>query len=145
MKLDSHHTVTFTPFEATMKQTIVTDVIASARGTLLDGVRQNYSAEGGFELPLTPEWADAVEAQNPDMKDYLRYHNARQFRFTCSRTSTFVDGVYTKDCMRWWTSLEKQTFQLLIEAAIHKNNTCTRGATVLVNDGIYQAIFQSAT
>jgi hypothetical protein len=114
--LDAQTTVGFTPFPAARKAAVVKRVLELARGgTELRELRQNYSAEGGFELPLTADWQSAIQKQNPAAAGYLKYHGARQFRF-CGAPE--VSALYTKDATRWWTTAEKQCLRLCMQAAI---------------------------
>jgi len=106
--LDSQTTVCFAPFARELKSSIVKRVIAAATG--LPGLRENYSAEGGFELPLTADWLRAIRTQDPHGgARFLKYHGSRQFRFTSATASPeLIGGLYTKDATRWWTTAEKE-------------------------------------
>ena len=111
--LDSEHTQPFTPFSKERKDEIMYEVIKLSGGTILDGLTCNWSAERGFELPLTNEWTQAIREQNPSHQPLLQYHSMREFRFNDT-----IDGLYTKNCMRWWTTDEKEQFRILLEQAI---------------------------
>lgn len=105
--------VNFTPSTQVSKDELMLKVIELAGGTRLDGLTPNWSAERGFELPLTNEWKQAIKEQNPSHQSLLQYHSMREFRFNDT-----IDGLYTKNCMRWWTTEEKEQFKILIELAI---------------------------
>ena len=114
--LESDHTISIKPFNENKKDDVIKLVIRLAIGTILDGLTINYSAEGGFELPLTSEWTMAISEQNSSNSSLLQYHSMREFRFICN--NSIIDRLYTKNSMRWWTSNEKQQFKILLELAV---------------------------
>ena len=114
--LDSETTISIAQFNEKKKEEIIKLVIRLAIGTILDGLKCNWSAEGGFELPLTSEWKQAISEQNARYSSLLQYHSMREFRFVCNNSK--IDRLYTKNSMRWWTSKEKQQFKILLEQAV---------------------------
>tara|TARA_B100001057_G_C22654851_1_gene873582 strand:- start:536 stop:985 length:450 start_codon:yes stop_codon:yes gene_type:complete len=112
--LDSEHTLIFNEFNSNNKHAIINKVIELSNGTRLHGLEKCNSYEGGFSLPLTSMWKDAIKDQNETGYKYIQYHRVRNFRFQGDST---INRLYTKDMMRWWTSEEKQEFKKLIEKA----------------------------
>lgn len=112
--LDSEHTLIFNEFNSNNKNAIINKVIELSNGTSLHGLEKCNSYEGGFSLPLTSMWKDAIKDQNETGYKYIQYHRVRNFRFQGDST---INRLYTKDMMRWWTSEEKQEFKKLIEKA----------------------------
>ncbi len=112
--LDSEHTLTFKEFNSNNKNSIINKVIELSNGTRLHGLEKCNSYEGGFSLPLTSMWKDAIKDQNETGYKNIQNHRVRNFRFQGDST---INRLYTKDMMRWWTSEEKQEFKKLIEKA----------------------------
>ena len=105
------------PFPPQYKDELGFNVIQAARGTmLLNQLERNWSAEGGFELPLTNEWKKKLE-KNP----YLMYHSARQLRYVVK--DNFIVGLRCKDDIPYWTKPELMMVKLLIDQANKYNVT----------------------
>ncbi len=78
-------------------------VINKARTTnVLHLLDQNFSAEGGFQLPLTPDWRVTL-MNNP----YIQYHSFREMRFVDNQQ--FIIGIRTKDGIPYWSPDEATT------------------------------------
>ncbi len=78
-------------------------VINKARNTsILHLLDQNFSAEGGFQLPLTPEWR--ISLMN---NIYIQYHSFREMRYV--ENNDFIIGVRTKDAIPYWSTDEVNT------------------------------------
>jgi len=119
--LDNDITVEVNAFDESCKDAIIKRVIElSSKNTILDEMTTNYSAEGGFELPLTSEWHDAIRTQNRNAYQYIDYHNSREFRFNYG--SHQINKLYTKNGMKWWTTEEKKLFREVINMASSKIN-----------------------
>ena len=73
-------------------------------GSILANLKKNYSSEGGFTLPLTTQWIEAVELENKSQSLFLKYHGNRDFRFF--GTGDYIQGLRTKDSMRYWSEEE---------------------------------------
>jgi hypothetical protein len=115
--LDINNKLNLPLFPVDMKETVMNKVLDFAENnTLLSNLTKNYSWEGGFELPLTSEWIDAINNQNESYSIYLKYHNSRDFRFTI--TGEQIDGIRVKDNMRCWSTEEKDELLRLITLAI---------------------------
>ena len=115
--LDINNTLHLPLFSINMKDIVMNKVVDLAENnTLLSNLKKNYSLEGGFELPLTPEWIHAINNQNESYRIYLKYHNSRDFRFTT--TGEQIDGIRVKDNMRCWTLDEKDELLRIITLAI---------------------------
>ena len=115
--LDTDNQVNFPLFPLDMKDIVMNKVLNLAKNNiLLSSLKKNYSWEGGFELPLTPEWTKAIIKQNETYCVYLKYHNSRDFRFT--KKEEQIDGIRAKDNMRCWTTAEKDELLRLITLVI---------------------------
>ena len=114
--LDKDTHLNINAFHTIYKDKIIKKVIELSKNTILFGLTQNYSAEGGFELPLTPEWHDAIRIQNKKAYQYIDYHSTREFRFNYDN---MTDKLYTKNAMKWWTIDEKNVLKDLIQIAIN--------------------------
>ncbi len=80
----------------------------------INGMLPDPSFEGGINLPLTSEWYQ-VELQN---KQYLDYHNTRQFRFILQSGKVF--GMRCKDEINYFTDEEINKIKNCIEEIIIK-------------------------
>ncbi len=102
-------TINCTPFDKKLKSKIIQKVLMQ-----YPGLSENYSAEGGFQLPLTNQWLDC----NLRNKQYLRYHNARQLRFVTNITNDYIIGVRLKDDINYMTDDEIYHIISLINSSI---------------------------
>jgi hypothetical protein len=116
--LDNAMNLEINTFDDLHKDAIIKHVIELSKNTILDGMTQNYSAEGGFNLPLTYDWREAIRKQNSKAYQYIDYHHSREFRFKSE--SNQINGLYTKNSMKWWTTREKYLFRDIINISIHK-------------------------
>ena len=89
------------PFDVKYKEQVMDLVINDCQ---LKDIGKNYSAEGGFELPMG-DW-NKVELKN---KDLLKYHNCRQLRFRINGNSIY--GLRLKDGINYMTVDELNTIK----------------------------------
>jgi len=73
--------------------------VASAIG-LDSNISENFSSEGGFELPITAIWLNKLR----DNSTFVNYHNARQLRFIEDNSN--LVGLRFKDNIVSWSSEE---------------------------------------
>ena len=73
--------------------------VASALG-LDSNISENFSAEGGFELPITAIWLNTLKNNTT----FVNYHNARQLRFITDNGNLI--GLRFKDNIISWSSEE---------------------------------------
>tara|TARA_B100001093_G_C26555399_1_gene896286 strand:- start:79 stop:843 length:765 start_codon:yes stop_codon:yes gene_type:complete len=78
---------------------------------------KNYSHEKGFDLPIDESWCNAIKEQNSSKYKFLKYHVSRQFRFTMA-DSCHINGIRTKDGMKYWTETEVNNLITSIKEAI---------------------------
>ena len=76
----------------------------------LKDIKKNYSAEGGFELPMG-DW-NKVELKN---KDLLKYHSHRQIRFRTN--GNIVYALRLKDNINYMTVDELNTIRECVDNA----------------------------
>ena len=72
----------------------------------LKDLREDFSYEGGINLPLTKEWS-LIDLKN---KRLLKYHNCRQLRFVYSDINT-ISGLMLKDGINYMTDHELTTIK----------------------------------
>ena len=97
---------------------IVNKVIElSKKNKYFINLSRNYSYEGGFNLPLDENWINAIKQQNNSKFSILQYHSNREFRFTMA-DSSIVNGLRTKDGLKYWTIIEVENIKKLIKQAI---------------------------
>jgi hypothetical protein len=83
------------PFDIKYKDYIVEQLIKNSD---LEGMQSDPSWEGGINLPLTQEWFTL----NLKNKQYLKYHDSRQFRFI-SDNNNKLTGLRCKDEINYFT------------------------------------------
>uniref|UniRef100_A0A6C0EKE3 Uncharacterized protein n=1 Tax=viral metagenome TaxID=1070528 RepID=A0A6C0EKE3_9ZZZZ len=86
--------------------------------SLLTNLKKNYSSEGGFTLPLTAQWIEAVELENKSQSLFLKYHGNRDFRFF--GTGDYIQGLRTKDSMRYWSEEEVNELVKCVDMAVFR-------------------------
>lgn len=99
----SHTQILFVkPFDVKLKDLIIKKILET---TNLDGIRSDFSSEGGINLPLGPEWVKSgLELKN---KQYLDYHDSRQLRFmNCPDDNNKIIGIRCKDGINYFTDEE---------------------------------------
>jgi hypothetical protein len=80
-----------------LKLDFMIKVINKARNNnILRLLDQNFSSDGGFQLPITHEWKIVLYNYSNS-----RYHNFRELHFIS--TDEYVIGVRTKDAIPYWT------------------------------------------
>ena len=99
-----------TPFNNSKKDIVIKSVIGYCNSYDL---KENHSAEGGFELPLTEEWMNA----NLKNKNLLYYHSARQLRFY-SKDGHTITGLRLKDGINYMTDEEISMIKNCVEHAV---------------------------
>ena len=97
----SHTQILFVkPFDIKYKDLIIKNIIETSN---LDGIRSDFSSEGGVNLPLDLEWR-SIELKN---KKYLDYHDSRQLRFmNCPYNDNKIIGIRCKDGINYFTDEE---------------------------------------
>jgi hypothetical protein len=86
-------------FDEKYKDEIVEKLIKKCN---INGMKSDCSFEGGINLPLTQEWFQLKpKLQN---KQYLDYHNSRQFRFISEQGK--IIGMRCKDEINYITKDE---------------------------------------
>jgi len=101
------------PINITHKNDLVKEIIKSCN---INGVRSDPSHEGGVNLPLTPIWY-TLNLQN---KQYLIYHDSRQFRFI-SKDDNII-GMRCKDEINYLTDDEINSIKNSVELYITQNS-----------------------
>ena len=95
--------VALDPFPVAHRDEVLAAILAGRPAALPD-LAGNYSAERGFELPLTDAWRRQVTEAEPQKADLLAYHQARQLRFRVQGDQ--VVGLRSKDDLPYWTPEE---------------------------------------
>lgn len=94
---------------------IVDKILDRAKGTKhLKNLSQNFSCEGGFELPLTLDWQEKIE--NTPNACFLQYHSARQLRFVMDGEK--LTGLRLKDNIPYWSSEELCELSVLLSSIV---------------------------
>jgi hypothetical protein len=99
--------ININPFDEKYKEQVMELVINICQ---LKDIKKNYSAEGGFELPMG-DW-NKVELKN---KNLLKYHNCRQLRFRIN--GNIVYGLRLKDNINYMTVDELNTIRECVNNA----------------------------
>jgi hypothetical protein len=94
-------TIDVSPFPAGIREQVMLAIVYSG---VMPGLSGNYSAEFGFELPLTADWITHVKVTAPNRSDLLPYHSARQLRFR--QQGDMVTGLRCKDDLPYWSTPE---------------------------------------
>ena len=94
-------------FDTMYKEQVMDIVINTCQ---LKDIKKNFSAEGGFELPMG-DW-NKVELKN---KDLLKYHSHRQIRFRTN--GNIVYGLRLKDGINYMTVDELNTIRECVNNA----------------------------
>lgn len=117
LKLYRDSKINFKEFHTNHKNTVMDKVLEKSKDNpILSNLRKNYSFEGGFALPLTDEWKKAVEIENRSQSGLLKYHGDRDFRFFSS--GDFIQGLRTKDSMRYWSEEEVEELKNIITLVV---------------------------
>ena len=104
-------------FDEKLKDLIIKKVLETSN---INGIRSDFSSEGGINLPLDPEWA-GIELKN---KKYLDYHDSRQLRFmNCHIEHSVSDnnkiiGMRCKDGINYFTDEELTKIKKCIDDII---------------------------
>ena len=98
------------PFNSILKKQVIENVLLNCN---LENLTQNYSCEGGFELPLTDDWISS-DLKN---KHLLKYHNARQLRFIEENDN--IIGIRLKDDINYMTESELLQIKECIEEVVN--------------------------
>jgi hypothetical protein len=96
------------PFPAHLRESIMQSVIH--RGEM-NGLTANWSAERGFDLPLTAEWRGII--QGTRHFDLMPYHRTRQLRF--KQKNDMIIGLRCKDDIPYWSLEELQKIKTLCD------------------------------
>ena len=102
------------PFDVKLKDLIIKKVLETSD---INGIRSDFSSEGGVNLPLGPEWAGlGIELKN---KKYLDYHDSRQLRFmNCPVDNNKIIGFRCKDGINYFTDEELTKIKKCIDDII---------------------------
>ena len=98
-----------TIFPIKLKDTVIRQVLLESK---LQHLTENYSSEGGFNLPLTDDWL-LLDLKN---KDLLVYHNARQLRFI--KENDYITGLRLKDDINYMTDEELSHIKNCIDDSV---------------------------
>lgn len=109
-------TLQITPFDSKYKQ-LLKSIVVKIGHESLPGLYQNFSAEGGFELPLTDYWKSNTSLKN---YEFLKYHNARQLRFVSKSSDEYISELRVKDGINYWTNNELEALGDIIERVSSK-------------------------
>lgn len=107
------------PFDEKLKDLIIKKVLETSD---INGIRSDFSSEGGINLPLGSEWVSpCLELKN---KKYLDYHDSRQLRFiNCHLEHSVSDnnkiiGMRCKDGINYFTDEELTKIKECIDDVI---------------------------
>ncbi len=101
-------------FNKAKKDLVIDKVLTKVTQSVhLKELKKNYSAEGGFELPLTSYWRETLY-NNPN----LQYHSARELRFVNQGDN--IVGLRFKDSIPYWNSDELKELKELINSALNE-------------------------
>ena len=102
------------PFDVKLKELIIKKVLETSD---INGIRSDFSSEGGVNLPLGPEWVGSgIELKN---KKYLDYHDSRQLRFmNCLADNNKIIGMRCKDGINYFTDEELTKIKKCIDDII---------------------------
>ncbi len=92
------------PFHISLKEYVISKVLLNNLK-----LKQNFSFEGGFELPLTNDWLNYEKLNN---KHLLKYHNSRQVRFVID--NDYIIGLRLKDNINYMSDDELNEIITLI-------------------------------
>lgn len=102
--------ISFCCDKSNMEKIIKNTLNLAKHSKILSEMTQNFSCEGGFQLPLTTEWCRRI-ASTPS-SGLLQYHNARQLRFVMDNGS--LTGLRLKDELPYWSHEELQELTQLL-------------------------------
>jgi hypothetical protein len=109
------NTIFCTPFDSDIKKDIINRVL-----TKYPELMENYSSEGGFELPLTGEWRFCYNLRNYDIM--CKYHGSRQLRFVTDYDNKNIIGIRMKDNINYFSDIElNKIIQCINEAVVEYN------------------------
>jgi hypothetical protein len=102
------------PFPASDKDTLVEKVVNKCRESsrYLQNISANWSAERGFQLPLTLEWKRKMDGAN-----CIEYHNERQLRFGNEDRGT-INYLWLKDRLNYWSNEEIAELLMIINSFV---------------------------